>query len=70
MKVFAPALGYEASAIGPPYVTGSLMMRTSSQTVVAVAALILAIGMLHLTLVIPHRSLISGDALTFFEYTD
>lgn len=45
-------------------------MRASSQNVVAIAAVALAVGMLHLTLVFPHRSLISGDALAFHEYTD
>jgi hypothetical protein len=45
-------------------------MRARSQNVVAIAAVALAVGMLHLTLAFPHRSLISGDALAFYEYTD
>jgi|SoiMethySBSTD1v2_1073268.scaffolds.fasta_scaffold2696909_1 hypothetical protein len=42
----------------------------SGQNVVAIAAAALAIGMLGLTLVFPHRSLISGDAFAFYEYAD
>lgn len=44
--------------------------RRSGQNVVAIGAVVLAIGMLSLTLVFPHRSLISGEAVSFYEYTD
>ena len=42
----------------------------SGQNVVAIAATALAIGMLGLTLVFPHRSLISSDAFPLYEYAD
>jgi hypothetical protein len=42
----------------------------SGQNVGAIAAAALAIGMFGLTLVFPHRSLISGGAFAFHEYVD
>jgi hypothetical protein len=61
-----------ATAIKPPGFDRARrrsIMR-SGQNVVAIAAAAPAIGMLGLTLVFPHRSLISGDAFAFYEYAD